>query len=259
LGHRVLLSINGAAEERRADRLGAKTLWMSPAINRNTHVNPASHRPSNESGELRFMSSVGRKGWFLFPANQKIRRLLLVALGLFVLLLLLAFALWAFPQQILTVDSGPVKADVLVVLGGGSTERPRRAAELFHAGEAPRLLCSGEGDCRSNQRILINAGVPREIIHLECESRNTSENAQRTIALLREQGVKRVIIVTSWYHSRRALNCFEHHAPEMEFYSRPSYFAMARNDWKPMGIEGYVWMEYAKNLGYIFRHGVWPF
>jgi uncharacterized SAM-binding protein YcdF (DUF218 family) len=205
------------------------------------------------------MSSAVLKTWFLFPANRKIRRLLLVALIIFGLLLLTAFALWAFPQQILTVDSGPVKADVLVVLGGGSTERPRRAAELFHAGEAPRLLCSGEGDCRSNQRILINAGVPRTVIELECDSLNTSENAQRTIALLRKQGAKRVIIVTSWYHSRRALNCFERYAPEMEFYSRPSHFAVARNDWKPTGIEGYVWMEYAKNLGYIFRHGVWPF
>jgi uncharacterized SAM-binding protein YcdF (DUF218 family) len=205
------------------------------------------------------MSSLGGKSWSFLPANRKVRRLLLVALIIFGLLLLTAFALWAFPEQILTVDSGPVKADVLVVLGGGSTERPRRAAELFHAGEAPRVLCSGEGDCRSNQRILINAGVPRAVIELECDSLNTSENAQRTIALLRKQGAKRVIIVTSWYHSRRALNCFERYAPEMEFYSRPSYFAVARNDWKPMGIEGYVWMEYAKNLGYIFRHGVWPF
>lgn len=205
------------------------------------------------------MSSVGLKAWSFLPANRKIRRLLLAALVVFVLLLFLAFALWAFPQQILTVDSGPVKADVLVVLGGGSTERPRRAAELFHAGEASRILCSGEGDCRSNQRILINAGVPRAVIELECESLNTSENAQRTIALLRKQGAKRIIIVTSWYHSRRALNCFEHYAPDLEFFSRPSYFAAARADWKPEGISDYVWMEYAKNLGYIFRHGVWPF
>jgi uncharacterized SAM-binding protein YcdF (DUF218 family) len=205
------------------------------------------------------MDSASQKAWSIFPARPKLRRLLLAVLVLSGLLLLLAVALWAFPQQVLTVDSGPVKADVLVILGGGSTERPRRAAELFHAGEAPRLLCSGEGDCRSNQRILITAGVPRAVIQLECDSRNTSENAQRTIALLREQGVKRVIIVTSWYHSRRALNCFEHYAPDLEFYSRPSYFAVARDDWQPKGIEGYVRMEYAKNLGYLIRYGVWPF
>lgn len=32
---------------------------------------------------------------------------------------LLVLAAWLFPEQFLTVDSGPVKADVLVVLGGG--------------------------------------------------------------------------------------------------------------------------------------------
>jgi hypothetical protein len=42
--------------------------------------------------------------------------------------------------------------------------------------------------------------------------------------LLRQMGAKRVIIVTSWYHSRRALACFEHYAPDIKFYSRPSYF-----------------------------------
>jgi uncharacterized SAM-binding protein YcdF (DUF218 family) len=184
------------------------------------------------------------------------RRLILLPLALGGLL---ALGLWWFPRQLLTVDSGPVQAEVLVVLGGGSTERPRRAAELFHAGEAPRVLCSGEGDCRSNQRILVNAGVPRAVIELECDSENTSENAQRTIALLRQQGVQRVIIVTSWYHSRRALNCFQHYAPELTFYSRPSHFAPTRAEWKAAGMENYVYLEYAKNLGYLFRHGVWPF
>jgi uncharacterized SAM-binding protein YcdF (DUF218 family) len=258
LRHRLLLSLNCAGEVRLTGHLRAKLFKCRRPLIAN-HANPAKHHQQTESQYRHLMNSTGRRAWAILPANLKIRRRLLAALFLCGLALLLAFALWAFPQQILTVDSGPVKADVLVILGGGSTERPRRAAELFHAGEAPRLLCSGEGDCRSNQRILVNAGVPRTVIEVECESRNTSENAQRTIALLREQGAKRIIIVTSWYHSRRALNCFERYAPELEFYSRPSYFAVARSDWKPMGIEGYVWMEYAKNLGYIFRHGVWPF
>jgi hypothetical protein len=61
--------------------------------------------------------------------------------GLFAFLGLLALSLSAallFPQQVLCVDSGIVQADALVVLGGGSYERPIRAAELFRAGAAPR-------------------------------------------------------------------------------------------------------------------------
>jgi uncharacterized SAM-binding protein YcdF (DUF218 family) len=191
-------------------------------------------------------------------AGGKLRRWRRVVITSFALLMLLAGVLWWFPQQVLTVDSGPVQAEALVVLGGGVTERPRRAAELFQAGEAPLVICSGLGDCNSNRRLLAQNGVPATAIQVECNSRNTSENARFTIALLRKQGVKSAILVTSWYHSRRALNCFEHYAPEIKFYSRPSHFAADRADWKPKGIEGYIRWEYAKNLGYLVRYGVWP-
>jgi uncharacterized SAM-binding protein YcdF (DUF218 family) len=187
------------------------------------------------------------------------RKILKIALALFGALVLAGLSAWLFPQQILTVDSGPVTADVMVVLGGGGGERPGRAAELFRAGEAPRLICSGLGDCTSNKKLVEKGGVPAAVIQTECESRNTSENARFTIKLLRQQGAKRVIIVTSWYHSRRALNCFEHYAPDLTFYSRPSYFATARADWKPKGVEGYIRLEYLKNLGYWVRYGVCPF
>jgi len=163
------------------------------------------------------------------------------------------------PQQVLTVDSGPVKADVIVVLGGGLSERPKRAAELFQEGEAPLVLCSGLGDCESNRRVLEKDGVPPAVIQLECDSRNTSENARFTIKLLREMNAKRIIIVTSWYHSRRALNCFEHYAPDLVFCSRPSYLAAKRADWKHQGVAGHIRSEYLKNLGYWVRYGVCPF
>ena len=187
--------------------------------------------------------------------RHHLRRLILLTTGM---LVLAGALLWFFPQQILTVESGPVKADVIVVLGGGFTERPNRAAELFQAGEAPMIICSGLGDCESNRQVLEAHGVPHAAIRLEPDSKNTSENAQFTIKLLRRLGLKRVIIVTSWYHSRRALNTFEHYAPDLTFYSRPSYFATARADWKPKGIESYIRMEYLKNLGYLFRYGVSP-
>lgn len=166
---------------------------------------------------------------------------------------------WLFlPQQLLTVDSGPVTADVLVVLGGGNGERPLRAAELYKAGAAPRILCTGLGDCDSNVGRLEKAGVPAAAILREELSLNTSENARFSIPILRRLGAKRVIVVTSWYHSRRAWRCFRHYAPELIFYSRPAYAGCPSSGWRLQAIRGHVKSEYLKLLGYWVRYGVCP-
>jgi uncharacterized SAM-binding protein YcdF (DUF218 family) len=200
-----------------------------------------------------------------------------------------------FPQQVLTVDSGPVKADMMVVLGG-TPDRAVRAAELFKQDEAPEILVSGSGDSASNKKLLERNGVTNAAIILESKSRTTRENAEFSIPLLRSLGARRVIIVTSWYHSRRALACFEHYAPDIQFYSRPSYYgyvdkhknaetlkteilktearkaggtnfsvsefqlsafkAKQKAEWKR--VQGYADSEYAKLLGYWLCYGVCP-
>jgi len=52
---------------------------------------------------------------------------------------------------------------------------------------------------------------------------------------------------------------FRHYAPDLKFYSRPSYFASARADWPHNRIGSRVRLEYAKLLGYWIRDGVCPF
>jgi uncharacterized SAM-binding protein YcdF (DUF218 family) len=178
---------------------------------------------------------------------------------LFALLILLGVTALLFPQKCLCVDSGAVSADVMVVLGGGSHDRPERAVELFKAHAAPRILVSGLGDCKISRRFLIEAGVPARVIEVENQSRTTKENAVDAVQLLRKLGAHRVIIVTSWYHSRRALACFEHYGPEIQFYSRPSYFAYLRADWPQHNLTCRIYLEYLKLLGYWMCYGVSPF
>ena len=175
------------------------------------------------------------------------------------LVALAAVIAFFYPEKFLCLDSGRVQADVIVLLGGGSHERPERAAELFKAHAASRLIISGEGDDEINRHLLIQAGVPAGAIQLEGKSRTTRENAEFTVKLLRAEKVRRVVIVTSWYHSRRALKCFEHFAPEIKFYSRPSYFAFAREDWTRLGISKRMRLEFLKLPGYWIRYGVNPF
>src|SRR5260221_13892434 len=107
------------------------------------------------------------------PRRRKILKILTVFFGL---LVVLGVAGLLFPREILTLDSGPVKADTLVVLGGGSHERPERAAELFKEDAAPHVICSGLGDCDFNRQLLIRAGVPAAAVWTEGKSRNTHEN-----------------------------------------------------------------------------------
>ncbi|HTL72660.1 MAG TPA: YdcF family protein [bacterium] len=181
----------------------------------------------------------------------------------FVVILLVA-ALGAvacyYPEKFLCVDSGKkVSAEVIVVLGGGLHERPERAAELFKQHAAPRILISGAGDDWINRFILLHDGVPGSAIQMESNSTTTKENAEFTIKLLREQKVHSVILVTSWYHARRALKTFEHYAPEIRFYSRPSYYAFDRAEWTQKGNGKRMRLEFLKLPGYWIRYGVNPF
>ena len=97
------------------------------------------------------------------------------ALGIFLSLVLLAVTAWLLPQDFLTVDSGSVKADVIIVLGGGLHERPLRAAELFKEKAAPRIIITGEGDDEINRQLLLRAGVPAAAMQVEGKSQTTWE------------------------------------------------------------------------------------
>jgi uncharacterized SAM-binding protein YcdF (DUF218 family) len=195
----------------------------------------------------------------VFVIGKWIFRIFKLAAGLVLLTALVAVAAWFYPEKFLCVDSGKVSADVIVILGGGSHERPERAAELFKAHAAPGVIISGAGDDGINRQILISNGVPAGAIQIEGKSMTTRENAQFTIKLLRAEKIHSAILVTSWYHSRRALKTFEHYAPEIKFYSRPSYFAYARGDWKNLGINKRMRLEFLKLPGYWIRYGVNPF
>jgi uncharacterized SAM-binding protein YcdF (DUF218 family) len=164
-----------------------------------------------------------------------------------------------YPEKFLCVDSGPVSADVIVVLGGGLHERPGRAAALYRLRAAPRVIVSGAGDNWINRTLLIKDGVPAQAIEMEGASTTTRENAAYTIKLLRRENVHRAILVTTWYHSRRALKTFEHYAPDITFYSRPSYYAFAREEWSQHGNGHRMRMEFLKLPGYWIWYGINPF
>jgi uncharacterized SAM-binding protein YcdF (DUF218 family) len=192
-------------------------------------------------------------------SGSRVRRSLRVARGLTLAALLLPIAGLYFSEAILCVDSGTGTGEALVVLGGEKTYRPPRAWELFQRYSPACILISGTGDWDDVRLYLEAKGVPPSAIQLEKASRNTKQNAEFAVKLLRERQVRRAVIVTSWFHARRALSCFRHFAPEIEFVAAPTVADRPKSHWPNQSERGWVLSEYLKLIGYWARYGICPF
>lgn len=137
------------------------------------------------------------------------------------------------PWRNATIASAPA-ADAIVVLGGyirveNHTGRPVEigaaadrlfcAAELYRASKAPLILLSGgnvtffkassmppEADLA--RQVLEEWGIPGSSILIEDQSRNTHENAAFSAGILAARGLRRILLVTSAFHMRRAQAAF---------------------------------------------------
>ncbi len=121
---------------------------------------------------------------------------------------------WGIPRlgQWLTITPHPTKADAIVVLGGGDPERLDQAMALYRQGLAPEVWHTGSmehpEDPGSEAAYVVGIattyGVPMVNLHL-LTSTSTWEDAEAiTTQALSEQSHS-LLIVTDWYHSRRAL------------------------------------------------------
>ena len=143
---------------------------------------------------------------------------------LFVCILIWPFAAWVAASLLIT-EAPLAKADAIVVLGGSANyrERARAAAQLLREGRAPRILITNDnlrGPWSSaEQRNLYfyertleeleNAGVPDASVEVLMTPVNgTHEEAELLKEYAVDHGLHSVLIVTSAYHSRRALWTF---------------------------------------------------
>lgn len=147
-------------------------------------------------------------------------KLILVFLAPF--LLVLGFLL--LTPRILSVDDlsscpGPQEldtkcrpADVIVAISGGDTDaRAHEAINLYKQGWAPTIIFSGAAEDKqgtSNAAAMANMAlsnhVPSSAILLDENSVNTADNASQVRPIVQQHGFKRIILVTSPYHQRRA-------------------------------------------------------
>ena len=123
-------------------------------------------------------------------------------------------------------DRVPANADAVVVLSSGvtsdglltqqGTDRLRRALELTRAGVAPVLVVTRERrrsgrssvtSARDQDKLIALAGV--EHVISTGWAKSTHDEAMFVEAIARKEGWKRIVLVTSPFHSRRACATFE--------------------------------------------------
>lgn len=136
----------------------------------------------------------------------------------------LAFALLWVPfltavGELLSVEDPIAPADYLYVLGGEPETRSFLAADLYHAGVAPRLLVPQVQENTANELgivptdtevsvgLLRAKGVPDSaIVVLQSTPGGVSSTRDEAVQLrefLEPLENPRIIAVTSWYHTRR--------------------------------------------------------
>ena len=119
---------------------------------------------------------------------------------------------------LLAVPGAPIPVDTIVVLGGDGPARAEKAVELWQAGLANNAIVAGDGDCTYIRDAMVEGGVPRAAITIECLSGNTWMNAVNSAPLLEGLRTRSAIIVTSWFHTGRAMRVFQLICPGIQWF-----------------------------------------
>jgi uncharacterized SAM-binding protein YcdF (DUF218 family)/glycosyltransferase involved in cell wall biosynthesis len=165
------------------------------------------------------------------------RRALQVVLPLAAVFLLTFYtplAWWA--AEPLRIVAPPQPADAIVVFaggvgesgraGGGVQERVARAVELYRDGYAPAIVFSSGyvftlREAEVMKAIAMANGVPEHAIVLEERAANTYENVVNTSRILDQRGWRRILLVSSPYHMRRASMTWSKVAPAVAVTPTP--------------------------------------
>jgi vancomycin permeability regulator SanA len=136
-------------------------------------------------------------------------------------------ALWLIAALILIINGLKERvepADVAVVLGNevylNGEPSPQlearldRAVELFRQRLFPQIVVSGRIETNGTdeslamRQYLMRQGVPAEAIFLDPRGSDTMDTAEDTVALMNQQGWKRIMIISQYFHLPRCRLAF---------------------------------------------------
>ena len=120
-------------------------------------------------------------------------------------------------SNFLIKQDAPEKAELMVVLSGNAFDRGNEGARLYKEGYASHIVCLGgnleraflivgdtvyESDlCKKN---ILKNGVPDSLVTVLRYGTSTREEADTILGYCKQHQIKKIIVVTSLFHTRRA-------------------------------------------------------
>lgn len=170
-------------------------------------------------------------------------------------------------SEYLFLADQPEPCDLIIVFGGKRLERAEKAADLYLAGYAPRILFTG-GDKRetgiAEAIVLRNHAVSLDVAESACmvetDSTNTLENVRMSVPLVdAEMGwrhMRGVILVSAPYHMKRVKQVLARSVPrEVKIYCCPDGRTdiTAENWWHSPEGQNQVYRELEKVRRYALQ------
>ncbi len=153
------------------------------------------------------------------------------------------------------VMDAPLHSDVILVLAGETDRRPQRALELLAQGYGQRVVLDVPANAKIYEFTQIHLAQKYiQALHVEAlpqaasisicpinglSTKDESKDAEKCLA---SEGSKSVLIVTSDFHTRRALSIFRREVPGHD------YSVAAARDEAQFGAKWWTRRQWAKTL-----------
>lgn len=169
--------------------------------------------------------------------------------------------------RVLVYEDPLVKAEAIVVLAGGNGSRMETAVRLYHEGYGKKLFFSGFRVYPETytsglmKKYALKLGVPADKIFTWIPDVEVSTRGESfaNLELLKKNHIKKIILVTSAYHSRRAKLMYENAISSLEYdiefsvYPAPDPYVPSEGWWKLRTGQKGIFFEYIKSIAYYFN------
>jgi uncharacterized SAM-binding protein YcdF (DUF218 family) len=185
-----------------------------------------------------------------------LKRLLVFAVPVIVVVVLFRHA-----GSVLVVNH-PERADIIIVVAGGNNDlRYWNGVRLMQEGYAPRLVLDvfAKGETYGNwdvdlARDFVNRTTPGKSTICPIGHNSTYQEARYLGECLRGMNVKSILVVTSNYHTRRALSILEKRLPQYHFsiYAAPDPYFFGERWWQTREWAKTTFSEWQRYLWWQF-------